>query len=112
MWRVKGTACECAFKTCPTFLHCQYTAPTKKCLQFYASAIVVSLRGITGAVPLSCIKNCAQEFFLSKGFNKCIRRKRCFFSYLIFNSILIFFPHTVAILLFPKKKEPQIILQR
>lgn len=101
MWRVKGTACECAFKTCPTFLHCQYTAPTKKCLQFYASAIVVSLRGITGTMPLSCIKNCAQVFFLSKGFNKCIRRKRCFFSYLIFISILNFFSYTVAILLFP-----------
>lgn len=101
MWRVKGKACKCACKTCPTFLHCQYTAPMKKCFQFYASAIVVSLRRITGTMLLSCIKNCAQVFLMSKGLNKC--KKRCFFSHLISNSILnnyYFFSYAVVILLF------------
>lgn len=115
MWRVKDTPCECVCKICPKFLCCQYMALMKKCLQFYASTIAESLSRITGTMLFSCIKNCTQVSFLSKGFSKCIHRKRCVFSYLISNSVLNFFFYVVVILLLPlkkKKTEPQIILHQ
>lgn len=105
MWRVKDTPCECVCKICPKFLCCQYMALMKKCLQFYASTIAESLSRITGTMLFSCIKNCTQVSFLSKGFSKCIHRKRCVFSYLISNSVLNFFFYVVVILLLPLKKK-------
>lgn len=107
MWRVKDTPCECVCKICPKFLCCQYMALMKKCLQFYASTIAESLSRITGTMLFSCIKNCTQVSFLSKGFSKCIHRKRCVFSYLISNSVLNFFFYVVVILLLPLKKKKQ-----
>lgn len=106
MWRVKDTPCECVCKICPKFLCCQYMALMKKCLQFYASTIAESLSRITGTMLFSCIKNCTQVSFLSKGFSKCIHRKRCFFIF-NFQFSTYFFFYVVVILLLPLKKKKQ-----